>query len=48
MMVSKMLSDEQKKRLKEDFDRFIRFEAMSLGCYQDELEEIILGYQLAS
>ena len=35
------LSDEQRKRLKEDFARFIRMEAMTMNCFQDEVKEVL-------
>ena len=36
-----MLSDDQKKRVNDDFARFIRHEAMLMGCLQDEVWEVI-------
>jgi hypothetical protein len=41
-----MLSDEKKKRVKEDFARFIRMEAMTMNCFQDEISETIKTVEL--
>lgn len=38
-----MLSEEKKKRVKEDFARFIRMEAMTMNCFQDDIEETIMS-----
>lgn len=37
----KMLSEEKRKRVKDDFARFIRIEAMTVGCFQDDILEVI-------
>jgi hypothetical protein len=36
-----MLSEEKRKRVKDDFARFIRIEAMTAGCFQDEILEVL-------
>lgn len=36
-----MLSDDMRKRVEEDFTRFIRIEAMTAGCFQDEILEVL-------
>ena len=41
-----MLSEEKKKRVKEDFARFIRMEAMTMNCFQDEINETIKTVEL--
>jgi hypothetical protein len=31
------------KEIREDFNRFMRLEAMRIGCLTDDVEEVILG-----